>query len=77
MCYIWVSLRTWSVCQPQYNHIYNKKIINIQCWFNINIQNLQKETKYRNNDQKFETLKFGHLKTIFIHFMGLPGGHLM
>jgi hypothetical protein len=65
------------LCQPQYNHIYNKKIINIQCWCNINIQNLQNETKYKTNDLKLATSKSRHLKAIFIHFMGLPSGHLI
>ncbi len=38
---------------------------------------MQKETKYRINDQKLATLKSRHLKDIFIHLMGLLGGHLV
>jgi hypothetical protein len=43
----------------------------------MNIQILQKETKYNTNDQKLATLKSGHFKTIFIHLMGLLNGHLI
>jgi hypothetical protein len=37
---------------------------------------LQKKIKYKINDQKLATLKSRHLKAIFIHLMGLLGGHL-
>jgi hypothetical protein len=36
-------LRNICLCQLEYNHIYNKKIINMQSWFNISIHNLQKK----------------------------------
>jgi len=71
------DLRCICLCQPQYNHIYNNKIINIQSWSNINIYNLQKKTKYRINDQKLATIKSRHLKAIFIRLIGLLGGHLV
>jgi hypothetical protein len=38
---------------------------------------LQKETKHKINELKLVTLKFEHLKAIFICLIGLLGGHLI
>jgi hypothetical protein len=58
MCYIWISLKIWGVyvyANHNINTYITKIIINIQSWSNINIYNLQKETKYKINDQKLDT----------------------
>jgi hypothetical protein len=78
-CYIWVSLKTWSVYVYANHNIITfitKNIINIQSWSNINIP-LEKETKYRINDQKLATFKSWNFKAIFIHLMWISSGHLV
>jgi hypothetical protein len=77
MCYILLSLRTWSIYVYVNQNIItyiNENIINIQSWSNINIH-LQKETKYTLMTKNLLSLNFD-ISNQSLKFWVL-GGHLV